>query len=271
VFGALVGIAAIVVFCMQAGMSFAGATIWLVLYLLISLGVARIRAELGSPVHDLHFMGPEVALVEAAGAGFWGKKNSIMYTFFFAFTRAQRSHPMPNHIEAMKLASETGVDQNKLAGALMAAAVVGLPLGWYVMTDAFFRHGGEPSYPGFGAWSRLQSWLQSPPGTDWRALGAMLIGGAVTTALTAVRSRYAWFPFHPAGFAVSGTWSMALFAPSILVSWLIKSLLLRYGGMSTYRPASTFFMGLIVGEFLMGAFWGTYGIIAHQRMYNFLP
>ena len=271
IWGGLLGIAGIMVFCLQAGMSFAGAGTWLILYLLISLGVARIRAELGSPVHDLHFMGPEVALVEAAGAGFWGKKNAIMYTFFFAFTRAQRSHPMPNQIEAMKLASEAGINQNGLALALMLAAIVGLPLGWYVMTDAFFRNGGQPSYPGHGAWTRLQSWLEAPSGTDWQALAAMAIGGAMTVALTAVRSRYAWFPFHPAGFAVSGTWSMALFAPSILVSWLMKAVLLRYGGMTTYRPASVFFMGLIVGEFLMGVFWGTLGIVTHRTMYNFLP
>jgi len=41
--------------------------------------------------------------------------------------------------------------------------------------------------------------------------------------------------------------------------------------MSSYRPASFFFMGLILGEFVVGAFWGTYGIITHRAMFNFLP
>ena len=271
VWGGIAGIAALIVFCTQAGMSFPGAAVWLAIYLAISVGVARIRAELGSPVHDLHFMGPEVALVEAGGAEVWGKKSLIMYSFFFAFTRAHRSHPMPTQIEAMKLASETGINQQGLSGALMLAAGVGLVIGWYVMLDAFFRYGGQPSYPGRGAWDRLQSWLEAPAGTNWYAVTAMAIGGIATLGLTAVRSRYAWFPFHPAGFAVSGTWSMALFAPSILVSWLAKAVILRYGGMSSFRPASTFFMGLIMGEFLAGAWWGTYGIITHRRMYNFLP
>jgi len=269
--GAIVGVACLIVFCMQAGMSFAGISIWLAFYLLISLGIARIRAELGSPVHDLHFMGPEVGLLEIAGAQLWGKKNLIMYSFFFAFTRANRSHPMPTQIEAMKLASETGVNQRSMSAALMVAAGFGLVLGWYVMLDAYFRYGGQPSYPGNGAWTRLQSWLEAPAGTNWYAVCAMAIGAVLTCILQAVRSRYAWFPFHPAGFAVSGTWSMALFAPSILVSWLAKSIILRYGGMSSFRPASFFFMGLTMGEFVVGAFWGTYGIITHQRMYNFLP
>ena len=64
---------------------------------------------------------------------------------------------------------------------------------------------------------------------------------------------------------------MALFAPSILVSWVAKSLVLRYGGMSSFRPASTLFLGLILGEFVGGAGWGLYGILTNQGMYNFLP
>ncbi len=271
VWGALAGIVVLIVFCMQAGMSFPGIAIWLAAYLLISIGIARIRAELGSPVHDLHFMGPEVALIETGGVEIWGKKNLIMYSFFFAFTRANRSHPMPTQIEAMKLGSETGTSQHAVAATLALAAGVALVIGWYVMLDAFFRYGGQPSYPGHGAWSRLQGWLEAPAGTNWYAVTAMLIGGVVTLGLQMVRSRYAWFPFHPAGFAVSGTWSMALFAPSILVSWLAKAIILRYGGMQSFRPASFFFMGLIMGEFVAGAFWGTFGIITHRRMYNFLP
>lgn len=269
--GGVAGIAGLMVFCTQAGMSVWGIGIWLVLYLLISIGVARIRAELGSPVHDLHFIGPEVAMIQAAGVQTWTKRDLIGYTFFFSFTRAQRSHPMPTQIEAMKLGSETGLSQRRLSAALMVAAGVGLVLGWYVMLDAGFRYGGVPSYPGHGAWSRLQSWLESPPGGNWYATGAMLVGAAVTLGLAALRTRYIWFPFHPAGFAVSGTWSMALFAPSILVSWLAKLLVLRYGGMTAYRPASYLFMGLIAGQFTVGAFWGTWGIITHRRMHNFLP
>jgi len=64
---------------------------------------------------------------------------------------------------------------------------------------------------------------------------------------------------------------MQLFAPSVFVSWLVKTVILRYGGMSSYRPASTFFLGMILGEFVAGTFWGVLGILQHRPMYNFLP
>jgi hypothetical protein len=41
--------------------------------------------------------------------------------------------------------------------------------------------------------------------------------------------------------------------------------------MSAFAPASTFFLGLILGEFTAGAGWGLWGILTNTRMYNFLP
>ena len=105
----------------------------------------------------------------------------------------------------------------------------------------------------------------------WMMAGALALGVGFTIFLTAMRTRFLWWPFHPAGFAVSGSWSMSLFAPSLLISWLVKSLLLRYGGMGSYRPATHFFMGLILGEFVAGFGWGLLGNLLHLRMYNFLP
>ena len=136
----------------------------------------------------------------------------------------------------------------------------------------FFRYGGTQSAgKGVEAWGRLQGWVQSPQRTNWYGVSSMVVGGMFTVLLAVMRAKFAWFPLHPAGFAVSGGWSMALFAPSILVSWAAKVLVLRYGGMTSFRPASSFFMGMVLGEFLAGAIWGTLGILMHQRMYNFLP
>lgn len=266
------GLGLLLAFCLQARMSFWGAAAFLILYLGISIAVARIRAELGSPVHDLHKIGPEAVLTEIMGPKRLGVHNLIMYTFFWSFNRAHRSHPMPNQIEGMKLASVTDTSQTGLALALTLATALGIICGWLILLDAFFRYGGG-MWAGKGqeAFGRLQSWLESPLQTNWHAAGALAWGFAVTLFLARMRTLFNWWPLHPAGFAVSGSWSMALFAPSIFVSWLLKSIILRYGGMSSFRPASLFFMGLILGEFVAGAIWGTLGILLHRRMYNFLP
>ncbi len=269
--GAIAGFFGLAAFLTAGGASFTGAAAWLLLYLAISVAVARIRAELGSPVHDLHFMGPEVLLIEAFSPRGFSKGTLVMYSFMFAFTRAHRSHPMPVQIEAMKIASETGVSQRVVAATLMATTLVAAVMGWYVMLSLAARYGQVPTYAGREAFTRLQSWLEGAWRANPRAVAAAGAGWLTTVLLTAMRTRYVWWPFHPAGYAVSGSWSMALFAPSIFVSWLAKSTILRYGGMTSYRPASRFFAGLILGEFVMGMFWASYGIYRHKPMYNFLP
>ena len=50
-----------------------------------------------------------------------------------------------------------------------------------------------------------------------------------------------WFPFHPVGYAVSSSWSLSLLWLPLLIAWIIKSVLLRYGGLRAYRQAMPFF------------------------------
>ncbi len=256
----------------------AGASVWLAAtylaaYLLIAIGITRVRAELGTPVHDLHFAGPDRMLPRIFGTASIGKRNLIMLTFMFFQNRAQRSHPMPNQLEGFKLAEQTDQRYSKWFGAMAIAIPLGTIFAFWAILHLFYLHGscGAATGKGYEAFNRLQSWLTSPRQTDWPAVGAMTMGLLFTFLLMAARLRFSWWPFHPAGFAVSGSWSINLFWLSILVAWLIKTVLLHYGGMKSYRPASRFFMGLILGEFLAGSFWNILGCITHRPMYNYLP
>jgi hypothetical protein len=271
-YGLILGTAFLVIWCVAAGMTPFFALAFITGYLLISVAVARIRAELGSPVHDLHKIGPEVILAESFGPPRVGKGNLVMFSYFWGLTRAHRSHPMPHQLESMKLAAETRTSQRGLSVALLIATVLGIVFGWGFLLEMCHRYGGERiRWKGFEAFSRLDAWLRRSPDPNVYTIVTTLVGFAFTTFLAAMRARFAWWPFHPAGFAVSGSWSMALFAPSIFAAWLMKAILLRYRGMTAYRPATFFFYGLILGEFVAGTGWGILGNWMQRPMYNFLP
>jgi hypothetical protein len=49
---------------------------------------------------------------------------------------------------------------------------------------------------------------------------------------------------------ISTVWMMGPIAVSVFVAWLLKSLVLRLGGISLYRQLQPLFIGFIIGFFL---------------------
>jgi hypothetical protein len=57
---------------------------------------------------------------------------------------------------------------------------------------------------------------------------------------------------------------------SIFVGWFLKWIILKYGGRKWHRGAIPFFLGIVLGEFIIGTFWSLLGILSAQPMYRFL-
>jgi len=93
---------------------------------------------------------------------------------------------------------------------LLLTVAVAAPVGWFFMLNAGAKVGSGaigagvmPNYSGFEAFGRLASWMQGSQGTNWYGLGAVTVGLLTTAFLWMMRSRFEWWPFHPAGYAVS--------------------------------------------------------------------
>ena len=81
------------------------------------------------------------------------------------------------------------------------------------------------------------------------------IGLFLVLGCSYLRLRFPRWPLHPVMFLVWGTPWMVEYAPCFLMAWLIKSLVLKYGGRRTYQNSRTFFVGLIVGEVAAAMVW----------------
>jgi hypothetical protein len=274
--GIALGTAACVLFANAIGLSVGLGIVFFAIYWCISIAVARMRAELGTPVHDLHFIGPDEMIPRTLGTRNLGTGNMVALSFLWFFNRAYRSHPAPCQVEGMKMADEAGVPQRRMSVAMMLAGLAGV-LGafWAFLHQTY--HLGVTTHNvgwvmGFGAepWRRLQSWMTTPRQPQPASPIGAGVGLVFTFILMAFRTQYAWWPFHPAGYAVSGTWSMNVFWLSLLVAWLIKTVILRYAGTNAYRACTPFFYGLIIGECIVGAFWNFYGIALERETYRFL-
>ncbi len=102
-------------------------------------------------------------------------------------------------------------------------------------------------------------------------------GGAGVTGLLAVMQlRVPWWPLHPIGFLMVFSFPMRRLWFSILLGWLVKVLIVRFGGASLFRSAKPFFVGVIVAEVvasgilaLLGAGMAAAGY--EPRVQQFMP
>jgi len=79
--------------------------------------------------------------------------------------------------------------------------------------------------------------------------------------LALLRLRFAWWPLHPIGYLMLGTYPVQHLWFSILIGWIAKSLVLRFGGAKLYTDGKPLFFGLIVGESAAAGFWLLMGIL----------
>jgi hypothetical protein len=269
VLGLLIGFSLLIAFSLKAGMTFWGAIVFFALYFILAVGITRMRAELGSPVHDLHRAGAHLMMVNI-GTRHLSVADLTMFSFYQFFNRAYRGHIMPHQLEGFKLAERSHMNTRRFFWALTLAACLSSVTAFWAILDTSYRFG----VPNIGkvpeSFGRLQGWLISPTSTDYGAFLAMGVGFLFTLLLALLRMNLFWWPLHPAGYAVASNWSINLFWFSIFISWVMKRHILRHGGLTLHRRSIPFFMGLILGEFIVGGFWMIRGAFWGVPTYKFL-
>lgn len=277
VIGAILGVLFLSMSMKSIGMSPLVAVAAFLIYFILATAIARMRAELGPPVHDLHFSGPDYMITTSAGLNKLSGGDFVGLTYFYWFNRAYRGHPMPIGIEGMKMAQITKSSQRKFLFAIMLAALLGGFAAFWAYLDQAYRLGlaakvhGQSAFA-VEAFNNLSKWWARPnqmSSPNWGANFAMIQGFVVCALLGYARLRIFSFPFHPIGYAISGSWSMNLVWLPILIAWALKVVTLRYGGLKLYKELIPLFLGLILGEMIMGSLWSLIGLAFNIPYYNF--
>ncbi|MEN3001624.1 MAG: DUF6785 family protein [Armatimonadota bacterium] len=274
----VVGLGLIWLLCSLMGMRAWVIALFLLIYLALSLAITRMRAELGPPAHDLHFSGPDHLLPALLTPQQMNKSELAAFTTFYGFNRAYRAHPMPFQMEGLKMAERGGFLSARYVGALWLACVAGVLVGFWANLHLLYHYGAgarvEPPFVplifGGEAWNRLDSWTNNPTQVS-ASLPAIGVGFGTALTLGFIRQRWTGFLLHPVGYAVSSSWSMAILWVPMLIAWVIKSAILRIGGLSAYRRGVPFFLGLIVGECVIGSLWSLIGLAFELPIYPFYP
>jgi len=265
---------ALIMFCYFAGMSIWAILVFYLLYYFLAIAIARVRAELGPPYHEVIGINPRGMMVQMFGSRSLHGNNLTIITFLYPFNRCNRAHPMPCQIEAFKMADRVGMNNRRLVLAIALATGVGALATFWSYLGFSYHYGvlgklqGWIGRAGWESFNPLQSWLQHPTSTDSRALLFMGGGFLFVFFLQALRTRFLWWPLYPSGYVLSGgAWGgMVYFWFPVMVSWLIKLILLKYGGIKVHRKAVFFFLGLVLGDFSLRSIWSIVSLILNVYM-----
>ncbi len=223
---------------------------------LVFVGLAKMMADSGLVYLEASALCWDYSLFALGGASEM-KPSTHAASGLLAFTL---NHPwssvMPMMSHACRLGDFVWKDKRRLFWSIWWAFIVGVTVSTVFIIWLAYREGAHS----FQNWSILREGVwqyglsinaMSNPRPILTVEYWLFLGGVVSMLfLTFMRYRFAWWPFHPVGFAFSGTIFTRLESFTILIAWLLKFLMLKIGGVSFYRRSRPFFVGMLVGYIL---------------------
>jgi hypothetical protein len=262
-------------FCYVAGMNPMVALCVIVLGLLFMLAATRVRAETG----DAWLFGPDVDVNTLVTRTFTGNMLNTPDLTILAFLRPilanndLRCITMPHQLEAFKMAQSAGAGLRSTAKAIAIATTIGLVVSFCIALTFWHKFGAEVgtdfwrTSQGRVPFDNLADLLSNKPTPDFPGIGGVLFGFVVTAALMSLRTRFLWWPLHPVGYVIANTYTMQTTWMPFFFAWLIKTLMIRYGGAKGYRMSQPFFLGLIAGDLIGGGFFTALGAFTGINVY----
>lgn len=262
--GAMLGMALMFVFWVWTGLPWHYVIFAVAMFMVMALGHARVRAIAGAATPWLF---PHSAMTETyvrlAGAGaIGGERQWRPFSALFNIRWVDRGYAhsgLAAQLESYNMTRRGGMDFSSMTKMLMLAIPVGIILGWWMHLTVFYDHGANILGGGTGVggvrvryanmdadWAlRLAA---SPTMIDTSAWWGAGTGLVLTVIGLIIRNLFLQVPFHPAGLVIAFSQGRRFWAPFGIV-WIIKGLLLRIGGVASYRRLMPGFLGIVIGHY----------------------
>lgn len=251
-----------------------GASIWLIwsglppwgawLYLLFAfaffIGLTRVVVESGLAEAVAATIAADF-LVGGFGSLPLGSRGLVGLGLTYVYSADIRTIVMTSTAHGLKMADAVGAHRRSLFAALWLAILASLAASVYVTLSLTYRFGGAnlndwffiagPQLP----FSWAANKILNPSEASFLGWGLTGAGAGFMAFLMFMRQQFYWWPFHPIGFCIGSVWIMNELWLMCFCAWLLKLLILRYGGLRLFRLFRPLFLGLILGQFSCNAMW----------------
>lgn len=264
--GLIVFFCGTVAYGMAGGMPVAYMVPYVASFLIFSIVLTRIRAQLGPPTHEFAFFGSSALMYRFVGNKWVGDGPATWMSQVFMLTnRIYRNHPMPYQLEAMKMTSDRKVNQKSVFAVIVAATTVGFFFAWFFLECTTYRTGNL-------GWNDgeiyLRSTLNDRHGPDVLGIAMTIFGFVMVVVLDSVRFRFPGFPLHPAGYVLSMNYGVDYYWFGLLIALFAKNFVQRYYGMRGYDRLRSIALGILLAEYGAETIWMTMAMITHHSTYT---
>lgn len=272
VYGLLISVIVAIGWMVALGMSVWMAAVEVIVFLfIVVLVMARSVSEAGMLMTETSFRPIDLVRIFTPQASLGVPTITALALVDGAITRDLRGNLLSTFLDGLKMSDAVKLNRRHLFWAIVAALVVTFTWGSALHLILPYRRGAITLYGYAYQWNSFMGFKQfepvmvSPDKFEPRLAAYFVSGLAFTTFLAWMRTQHVWWPFSPLSFALSGSWSMIVFWCPIFIAWVIKSLVLRYGGMKIYSNLRPFFLGLVLGEFSQAVVWAALAAIWRLR------
>lgn len=276
--GGGVGIAFLVAFLSAGGLAPPVAAVFVFVYLCFALTLARIISEAGAGWALAPDWTATAFTSDTFGASSLSPRSLVVLHGYTSWTYDMRDNPLPQQLHSARLGTSAGIAPRLLLGPLLLASAVGVLAAFWAHLSIYYEYGASsakvrPWLTSFGTapFRQTASVLATPTPVDAPGLVGAGFGALLAVGLSMLRQQFPWWPLHPLGYALATTQSLEYMWCPFFVAWLAKAITLRYGGIRAYRTVLPFFLGMILGDYVVPALWGGFGILTGYQQYLAFP
>ena len=273
--GLVLGGGALVGWSMYFGMPLLQAVLLFSLFFMVMLVASRIICQGGVAYFTLT-AAPTDGLLAFCGTGIMGRMALLMAAVMQKVLFVDlRESLLPSLFHAAKAGERKQPKLRYLLGIVCALALA-VAVSFAAMLAVCHKYGLRDLQVDWETqtvttvYENVQRLLEAPAGTNATVIGFSVAGAAVMFALVLAYQRLYWWPIHPLGFLTMYSSAMRILWFSFFLGWLCNHLTLRYGGIALLKRVRLLFIGLILGDFLMGGVFALIGLWTGQS-YLVLP
>ncbi len=273
--GLVIGMACMTGWCWFFGLPIVAALLLPIMFLIVMLVTSRIVCQGGLPYFTLT-AAPSDALMGLFGTSFFGTAGmaatAVMQKVLFLDVREAIA---PTLFHGSKIRQEAN-NRNLVLVAIGMSLVLALAAAFITMLYLGYKYGLRElgldwaTQTVLANYENAQRLVDQPVGPNYWTMTYAGAGALVMGLLIFCYYKFPWWPLHPLGYLVAYSAGMKILWFPFFLGWLCNHLVLHYGGTSLFNRVRFLFIGLILGDFLMGGAYAVIGLF-NEQSYNVFP